>query len=135
MLGTGGVLDRYDYLSTIMGMREGHFANTKSQAALYWWDDERNELQTYRIGSAPTALSKEKGIQNYLNKNTERTTKPALFFDIKYDEVMSSAIGYDEIEHNNVVRLPKTITFSEIINAYSSIYDISFVGGITLDGQ
>lgn len=123
MLGTGGVLDRYDYLTTLKGMKKNQFVDVKSQIGLYWWDEERNELQVYRNGSQPTALSKEKNVQNYLNSNQNRPEKRSMFFDPKYDEVLSNVANADE-----------SVVFSELINAYSSIYDINFFGGITVDG-
>jgi len=47
ILGTGGVLDRYDYITTSNGMRENQFADAQSDAALYWWDANKKEICSY----------------------------------------------------------------------------------------
>jgi hypothetical protein len=39
ILGTGGVLERYDYLDNVSGMYKEHFCDTMSEHALYWFDD------------------------------------------------------------------------------------------------
>jgi hypothetical protein len=43
-LGTGGVLDRYDYLPTSNGMAENQMCDAQSDFTLYWYDSNKNEL-------------------------------------------------------------------------------------------
>ena len=37
-LGYGGILDRYDYISTIYGMNNNERCCIDSDSTLYWWD-------------------------------------------------------------------------------------------------
>jgi len=46
-LGTGGVLERYDYISTLYGMKEHQHARANGDAALYWWDGNNKEILQY----------------------------------------------------------------------------------------
>ena len=64
MLGTGGVLERFDYLNTACGMKENEFADAQSDSVLYWWDHTRKELCAHAAGNGlgVNSLSKEKGV-------------------------------------------------------------------------
>ena len=46
ILGTGGVLQRYDYVLTTNGMKADQYADTQSDSAVYWFDNDRRELCT-----------------------------------------------------------------------------------------
>lgn len=47
MLGTGGVLQRYDYVLTTNGMKANQYTDTQSDSAVYWFDNDRRELYSY----------------------------------------------------------------------------------------
>ena len=86
-LGTGGILDRYDYISTTNG---NSTINAKdivySDRAVYWYDFNKNTILQYTNNVDP--ISKSKGIQTYLNKlkKTNRDSVIALY-DIKYNDI------------------------------------------------
>ena len=105
ILGTGGVLDRYDYLYTQNGMREGEFVDAQSDTTLYWWDHDNAELCAYtdsnqrRLSLEVVLLSKVKNIQNFINRNLSNlSNSPKLFYDKKYNELVaniSNGSGHD----------------------------------------
>jgi len=83
-LGTGGVLDRYDYLSDSIG-NQSQFGIAKSRVALYWGDTNKNELFKYSDGLK--SESKLKGIQTWINANG-RMGEIKTVFDHKYNDVI-----------------------------------------------
>lgn len=86
-LGTGGILDRYDYISTTNG---NSTINAKdiiySDRAVYWYDFNKNIILQYTNNVDP--ISKSKGVQTYLNKlkKTNRNTVTGIY-DIKYNDI------------------------------------------------
>ncbi|WP_173431887.1 hypothetical protein [Sharpea azabuensis] len=62
ILGTGGVLDRYDYLTTSNGMKENQHADAQSEQALYWWDGVNNTICSYGGGNGIVQFSKAKKV-------------------------------------------------------------------------
>jgi hypothetical protein len=63
LLGSGGVLDRYDYISTENGMLDESFASTVTPTALYWIDFTNKQYCQYTGQSNYQILSKVKNIQ------------------------------------------------------------------------
>ena len=62
LLGTGGILSRYDYLATVNGMKNGHHdADCQSDQVLYWYDYDRHELCAYSGGEV-VCISKAKNV-------------------------------------------------------------------------
>ena len=124
MLGTGGVLDRFDYLTVGNGMKENQHADTQSENTLYWWDYDNNTICEYTRGSTPVQLSKVKSVQNILNKSSKEgalisggiysSDWPLLSYDDKYNEVLFT-IG--TIEGGSLV-------YNEQQQRFASVYDI-----------
>lgn len=108
-LGTGGILARYDYITTKNGSKQDQLRTaTNSDGAIYWYDADRNEICGYD-GSLKT-VSKLKGVQSYLNSNKEMFTQdPIAVYDKKYNEVLFTL---DD----------KTLVFNEQIGAFTSFY-------------
>lgn len=104
VLGTGGVLSRYDYLTTSNGTDK---PNDKSiidtPNGLYWYDDSKNEICSY--GNGIQKLSKVKSVQSWLNTDT-RKSKVSLY-DPKFNEVQ---MGFDD----------KVLVYDEQIGQFSS---------------
>lgn len=108
-LGTGGILARYDYVTTKNGVRRNQLKNvTTSEGSIYWYDTKRNELCGFN-GSIQT-LSKLKGVQAYLNNDDSFRDNPILVYDKKHNEVLFN------------IDTEKTLVFSEQINAFTSFY-------------
>lgn len=63
LLGSGGVLDRYDYISTENGMLDESFASTVTPTALYWIDFTNRQYCQYTGQENYQILSKVKNIQ------------------------------------------------------------------------
>lgn len=86
-LGTGGILDRYDYVSTTNG---NSTVNAKdivySDRAVYWYDFNKNTILQYTNNVDP--ISKSKGVQTYLNK-LKKTNRDSVIglYDIKYNDI------------------------------------------------
>lgn len=128
ILGTGGVLDRYDYLTTTNGMKENQHADAQSEQALYWWDFDNHSICSYS-GGGVVQLSKIKKIQNLLtswNKGKDGSSLidsditigkwPLLLYDNKYNEVLFK-VGNDGEKD-------VTIAYSEQLAQFMSIYHI-----------
>lgn len=108
-LGTGDILSRYDYLVTRNG---DSIVNDKSitstDAALYWYDYEKNTICV--ISNGFRELSKEKNVQSYLQslKDKDRT-QPVSLYDKKYNEVWFKLCD-------------KSLIFNERTNCFTSFY-------------
>lgn len=110
-LGTGGILTRFDYLTTKNGIKENQLrAVTQSDSTVYWYDKDRNEICGFD-GKLET-VSKIKGVQSYLTKQKDNfSIDPSTCYDKKYNEVLFT------LEN-------KTLVFSEQIGAFTSFYTI-----------
>lgn len=96
-LGTGGILDRVDYISEIYG-NQNSFGIAKSERGLYWIDSNKNQVLKYS-GKSVDSLSKLKGIQTWINSNGRIGDVKAVY-DSKYNDVIF------------------TITFSRVMRCY-----------------
>ena len=110
LVGSGDVLSRYDYISTVYGMKPQQYeAEVQSNYTQYWWDGYNKEILAYTGGMELTPLTKAKGCTNYINQRKE-SKHPMLAFDAKYDEILSQVVS-DE-----------TLVYNEQIQAFSSVY-------------
>jgi len=98
-LGSGGVLSRFDYISTSNGMKKDMICGiSDSESGLYWMDIERAEICIY--GSSITPLSKAKGIQTVLNSNKSNiSNKIPMIFDKKYNEMIITLNGLTGVDN------------------------------------
>lgn len=108
-LGTGGILSRFDYVTTTNGssvVNDRSIVN--SDTTLYWYDYDKNELCSYN-GSV-TQLSKERQVQSYLNELfTGKRDITLAIYDKKYNEVWFKF--YD-----------KSLIFNEQLGRFTSFY-------------
>ena len=111
-LGTGDILERYEYYTTLNGEKENQLrANTQSDGAIYWYDAKRNELCSFN-GNL-NSVSKLRGVQSYLNNNSESILKdPIAAYDKKYNEALFTLVD-------------NTLVFNERIDAFTSFYSYS----------
>ena len=112
VLGTGGVLERYDYFTTVYGQKKNQHARTTSNDSLYWWDENNREILLYQQKYDVTPLSTVKNIKNYINEY-DSSPVPFLTYDNKYKEVISNVVNKGSIVYN------------EQIQAFSSVYTFS----------
>lgn len=111
VLGTGGVLTRYDYLDTTNGDSIiNDYSIVNSASTLYWYDFNKNEVCA--VNNDVIELSKAKYVQSYYNdayyKNEDRT-RPVSLFNKKYNEVWFKVID-------------KPLVFNEQMNVFTSFY-------------
>lgn len=109
-LGTGGILSRYDYITTTNG---SSIVNDRSivtsDNSLYWYDYDKNEICVLQ-GNQVVTLSKTANVQSYLNEMYESKRDVTLgLFDKKYNEIWFKF--YD-----------KSLIFSEQIDHFTSFY-------------
>lgn len=107
ILGNGGILQRFDYISTVYGMKPNQFVSTQSNHNLYFWDGHEKEILAY--GETIIPLTTIKGLRNYINQHDE-VDKPCMFYDNKNKEMVSSVV-----EDGSIV-------YSEQTEAFTSIY-------------
>lgn len=133
VLGTGGILDRYDYFTTMFGQKPDQYNQTQSDSTLYWWDGYNKEILGYSEGYNVSSLSTVKNIKNYINKH-EESTMPTLMYNRKYREVLCNVVDN------------QAVVYSEPLQAFTSVYtycpvfyvDIRnklFTAGVELDGE
>jgi len=98
-LGTGGILSRFDYISTDNGMKKGMNGGiANSQSGLYWMDIDNSEICVFSNSLNP--LSKTKGIQSILNSNKGNILNHIpMIFDKKYNEVMITLDGLQGVDN------------------------------------
>ena len=113
ILGTGGVLQRYDYIDQICGMSPEKYCDTTSTSTLYWYDDKNKELKQYN--NTAFANMNDTYHTDTLLQNTGTDVNPVMFYDIKYSELVSKVMTDDD-----------SITFNERNNAFTSVYNIPF---------
>jgi hypothetical protein len=63
-LGTGGILDRYDYISNSSG-NQNPYSVVPSKQFIYWVDTNKNEI--VKFTGQDRSLSKVKGLQTWIN--------------------------------------------------------------------
>ena len=128
LLGTGDVLQRYDYITTIYGMRDGDMSKTESGTDLYWWDGTKNEMLSYRYSKSlipskgVVELGAQKSVKNYLNSSVI-SENPLLTYDYNNHEVLFQ-IGND-----------KTIVYNELLDVFTSLYNIKPINNVCFEDQ
>lgn len=93
LLGSGGVLDRYDYISTTNGMEDGNFSDIVTNTALYWIDYDNKEYCQYSGGNSYSIISRIKGVQKATEEGMydvrlEAPKPKKILYNSKYNEVM-----------------------------------------------
>lgn len=98
VLGTGDVLPRYDYLTTLNGLhKDAVNALTCSAGGLYWYDHRSAEICLY--SSQVASISKIKGVQSVFNRYKDQLTMNIpMAYDKKYNEVLISLTGIPSIK-------------------------------------
>ena len=122
VLGTGAVLERYDYFTTVYGMKPNQQADTQSSSALYWWDGYNKEILQYAGEYAATPLSTVKYIKNYLNNGTENDV-PHLVYDNNYKEVVCNCVNNESVVYN------------EFVQQFISVYSFMPVHSVVLNAN
>lgn len=121
MLGSGGVLSRYDYFDTKAGMHTREYCDAQSDSTLYWYDHHNRELKGF-AASGVISVSKATQAQNIFYKYADKDQSPLLFFDRKNNEVVAKVLSNGW-----------SAAYSEVNKAVNSIYTIGYTGSIVFD--
>lgn len=117
VLGTGGVLDRYDYYSNTYGMYKQQFCSVCTTGGLYWFDSHNNVICLFD-GQSVVQLSKQGKVQNILNKYKKNDNFKA-FYNNRYNEVVFNILSDD-----------MQIVYNEMLGKFTSTLTIPFDGAI-----
>ena len=117
VLGTGGVLDRYDYYSNTYGMHKQQFCSVCTTGGLYWFDSHNNVICLFD-GQSVVQLSKQGKVQNILNKY-KKNDNFKVFYNNKYNEVVFNILSDD-----------MQIVYNEMLGKFTSTLTIPFDGAI-----
>lgn len=117
VLGTGGVLDRYDYYSNTYGMHKQQFCAACTTGGLYWFDSHNNVICLFD-GQSVTQLSKQGKVQNILNKY-KKDNNFKVFYNNRYNEVIFNVLSDD-----------MQIVYNEMLGKFTSTLTIPFDGAI-----
>lgn len=109
VLGTGGVLERYDYFTTVYGQKKNQHVRAITNDSLYWWDGNNKEILLYQQKYDVTPLSSVKNIKNYINQN-EESQVPFMVYDNKHKEVLMNVVN------------DKCIVYNESLQNFTGIY-------------
>lgn len=113
ILGTGGVLSRYDYIDQVCGMSPEKYCDTVSVQSLYWYDDKNKELKQYN--NRQFANMNDTYHTDTLLQNTGDDSNPVMFYDVKYSELVSKVLANSD-----------SLTFNERTESFTSIYNVPF---------
>lgn len=123
VLGTGDILERYDYFTTNYGIAPDQSKSIiDTESALYWFDHYRNQILSYN--GQLELLSKKKYIQSYLNTHNIKPY-PISVYNRELNDVMFNLFTDDK----------PTIAFNEQIDAFSSFYSIDYLSGNNVNGK
>ena len=117
VLGTGGVLDRYDYYSNTYGMHKQQFCSACTTGGLYWFDSHNNVICLFD-GQSVTQLSKQAKVQNILNKY-KKDDNFKVFYNNRYNEIVFNVLSDD-----------MQIVYNEMLGKFTSTLTIPFDGAI-----
>ena len=84
-LGSGGILDRYDYLSSAIGILN-KFTIVTSDRAIYWFYDK--DYSIYRFDNQLENLSKVKAVWSWFKNNYSTSYSVHGVYDRLHDEVL-----------------------------------------------
>ena len=117
VLGTGGVLDRYDYYSNTYGMHKQQFCAVCTTGGMYWFDSHNNVICLFD-GQSVVQLSKQGKVQNILNKY-KKDDNFKVFYNNRYNEVIFNVLSDD-----------MQIVYNEMLGKFTSTLTIPFDGAI-----
>lgn len=115
ILGSGAVLARYDYISTLYGMKKNQYeAEAQSNTTQYWWDGNNKEILAYAGGQDLIPMTKIKNVTNYINSYNE-VYKPSLSYDVKFNELISNVVDkYPIIYNEQIQHFTSVYTFDPV---------------------
>lgn len=116
-IGTGGVMERYDYISTLSGSSEINAIDTSAKT-LYYIDNRNKKL--CRLTEGVEYLSDLKGLKSFMDTATYTTTR--VLFSPNFNEIWFKLT--DDV-----------VVFNEYLNAFTTFTDENFLNGIQYSNQ
>lgn len=113
-LGTGGILDRYDYVSSSVGILD-KFTIIKSDTAIYWFYDKDTSI--YRFDNKLINLTKDKGMWSWFKSNYSSNYSVHGVYDRTFDDIIYTL--YDTSYQTDGY----TIGFNEQTDQFVSFYN------------
>lgn len=118
VLGTGGILTRYDYISNSIG-NISQFGTVQGKNGLYWYDTYNATIYRYN-GQEVNPLSKIKGVQSLINSFTNKTTECLGVYDDKYSECIFTL--RNKLATPGATTIEQTISFNEALDVFATTY-------------
>lgn len=134
-LGTGEILQRYDNISTGIGLST-RFSITSTLSGVYWYDDKRKKFHRFR--DSIEDLSTVKGVNSYFNDipdtyadydNTVDSVGTGFFLERNplYNEVHLSIMSANGVG--------EALIYNEILDAFTGFYDTKVNYQFSVDKQ
>lgn len=127
VLGSGGVLSRYDYISTTTGTRH-QFSIIPSNHGVYYYDSNSKNINI--LNQEDTSISETYGMKAWLNNNVPNDIYqfdvPTMnrgmvgYFDRRYNEIVFTILS-----SGNQKFAKETLCFSEPFKCFTSFYDFA----------
>lgn len=118
VLGTGGVLDRYDYVATDTG-KQCRKGLVSSERALYFYDNYNNAIYSYSQQLKP--VNKLNGLDTYFDIEFTENTSMVGVYDHRYNDLLFS---FRDNEYQSSAPTHKvTLLYNENFDAFVSTVD------------
>jgi len=127
MLSVGEVGQRYDYISTLYGMKENQRSFTNSDTTLYWWDGNKKEIVAHSNNYSSVPLSTTNNVKKYLISRNE-TRLPSLMYDYNNKEVVFNVV--DGTDNNK-----ESLIYNEVVKAFTSVYKFSPIWSCDMENK
>lgn len=126
-LGTGGVLNRYDYLSTRYGMRKDDRAAIAAEHGIYWIDINNKAIPAF-TGNGVVNYSELCNVQNLVNQKMADDI-PTIYYDLQNYEVLCGINEEEQIVFNiklNCATALYTRDYDRCLDMDNSLYGFRF---------
>lgn len=137
-LGTGGVLQRTDYLDTDSGMKYDERAAINVGDSIYWIDSIRRSVMKYQ-GNDVLSCGVHTATQNLLNWKFDQSNIPYISYDTQNDEVLCKCLtdGNQVVYvHNlNLATSEYTREYQATISLHSILYGLNMHDNTMQDTQ
>lgn len=126
-LGTGGVLQRTDYIDTDTGMSEDQYAAISVGDTVYWIDTLRRSIMKFQGGNV-ISIGVESATQNLLNWKFDEKKAPYISYDVQNDEVLSQCLSDEDSDSQS------QFVYLNNLRMTSSEYTRQYDSTVTLHG-
>lgn len=124
-LGTGGVMQRIDYIDLHYGMSKYQHAAVGVEDKIYWIDD-KNKAILVSDGQRAINLSEQLNVQNIINERFNQNC-PEIHYDVQNQELLCKCLNDDQIVFNtklNVATSLYTRKYLDILTLNNTLYGI-----------